>query len=68
MTILVLSAHPDDLELMAGGSVASWTRAGHEVRGLTITDGGWTDPEGVVRRRGSEAVAEEVAAASPHFS
>jgi LmbE family N-acetylglucosaminyl deacetylase len=31
MRILVLTAHPDDAEVMAGGSIARWTSEGHLV-------------------------------------
>lgn len=64
MNILVLSAHPDDLEMMAGGSVASWVRAGHKVHGLTLTNGSWRNAAGEVIRQGQDAIAEEKKAAS----
>jgi LmbE family N-acetylglucosaminyl deacetylase len=38
-TILVILAHPDDPEFFCGGTVARWTRAGHEVRYCLITCG-----------------------------
>ncbi len=37
--ILVVGAHPDDPECMAGGCAALWTAAGHVVKFLTMTNG-----------------------------
>jgi LmbE family N-acetylglucosaminyl deacetylase len=37
--ILVVSAHPDDVDFGAAGSVAKWCRAGSVVRYLILTDG-----------------------------
>ena len=37
--ILVITAHPDDVDFGAGGSVAAWTSAGAEVSYCIITDG-----------------------------
>ena len=64
MNILVLSAHPDDLELMAGGSVATWIKAKHRVYGLTLTNGSWRSPAGEVVRQAHDALAEEKKAAN----
>lgn len=36
MNILVLSAHPDDLEMSCGGSVLKWTAMGHKVYSLVM--------------------------------
>lgn len=36
---LVVFAHPDDAEFMAGGTVAKWTRQGTEVHYVCVTDG-----------------------------
>ena len=52
---LVITPHPDDAEVWAGGVIAKWTRAGAEVHCVLCTDGG----------RGSnnpEATSEELAA------
>lgn len=38
-TILIIVAHPDDIELSCGGSVAVWTDAGHKVVYCIATDG-----------------------------
>ncbi len=45
--ILVIAAHPDDIEIGAGGSIASWTDAGAEVQFCIVTDGsaGSNDPD-----------------------
>jgi LmbE family N-acetylglucosaminyl deacetylase len=37
--ILVILAHPDDPEFFCGGTLARWTKAGHEVRYCLITCG-----------------------------
>jgi N-acetylglucosamine malate deacetylase 1 len=63
MRILCIGAHPDDIECMAGGSIAKWTKEGHEVFGLTLTHGSWTSPDGIVMRNPDEAVSEENQAA-----
>lgn len=46
MRILVVTAHPDDVDFGAAGSVAVWTSAGHEVTYCVVTDGdaGGFDP------------------------
>jgi len=38
-TILIIAAHPDDIEFGAAGSVATWTRAGANVVYCIVTDG-----------------------------
>lgn len=44
--ILVITAHPDDVDFGAAGSVAAWTAAGSEVAYCIVTDGdaGGFDP------------------------
>lgn len=37
--ILVVAAHPDDLELAAGGSLARFADRGHDVRAVIMSDG-----------------------------
>lgn len=37
--VLVLSAHPDDVDFGAAGTVATWTKRGIEVTYLILTDG-----------------------------
>lgn len=45
--ILVVTAHPDDVDFGAAGSVATWTAAGLEVAYCVVTDGeaGGFDPD-----------------------
>jgi LmbE family N-acetylglucosaminyl deacetylase len=40
LRILVLGAHPDDADYKAGGTAALWRRLGHEVKFVSVTDGG----------------------------
>src|SRR5436305_631298 len=44
--VLVITAHPDDVDYGAGGTVAAWTAAGVEVAYCIVTDGdaGGEDP------------------------
>lgn len=39
MTILVVAAHPDDIEFSLAGAVARWTDEGHQVVYCLVTDG-----------------------------
>ncbi len=39
MRVLVICAHPDDIEIGCGGSVAVWTEAGAQVTFCLVTDG-----------------------------
>lgn len=63
--VLVVTAHPDDVDFLASGTVALWTAAGIAVSYCVITDGdaGGFDPE--VRRANVPALrrAEQVQAA-----
>jgi LmbE family N-acetylglucosaminyl deacetylase len=63
MNVLCLNAHPDDLEIMAGGTIAKWINEGHQFHVLTFTDGVWTSPDGIVMRDRQEALIEENKAA-----
>jgi N-acetylglucosamine malate deacetylase 1 len=63
-SVLCVIAHADDLELMAGGTVAKWIAEGHAVHVLTISNGAWTAPDGGVMRDAQEALAEEQRAAA----
>ncbi|HEX4863060.1 MAG TPA: PIG-L deacetylase family protein [Acidimicrobiales bacterium] len=66
--VLVVSAHPDDVDFGAAGTVARWTDAGAHVTYCVVTDGdaGGSDPSisrdemRTIRRREQEAAAEEV--------
>lgn len=56
LRILILGAHPDDVDIKAGGCTALWTRAGHTVKLVSVTDGGGGHqtlrrPDLVTRRR-----------------
>lgn len=64
MKVLCIIAHPDDLELMAGGTIAKWVGEGHAVHVLTFSDGSWTNPNGTCMRAPEEALAEEKKAAA----
>jgi LmbE family N-acetylglucosaminyl deacetylase len=47
MRILVICAHPDDIEIGCGGAVARWTDAGAQVTFCLVTDGaaGGNEPD-----------------------
>jgi LmbE family N-acetylglucosaminyl deacetylase len=55
--ILTVLAHPDDAETMAGGTLLTWAREGHDITLCLLTDGdkGTSDPhdtrDAVVARR-----------------
>lgn len=61
--VLCVGAHPDDIEFIAGGSVAKWVAAGAEVTYLICTNGckgtrnDTTKPEEVTKTRQQEARA-----------
>lgn len=63
MNILCVGAHPDDIELMAGGSILYWLDVGHNVHGLNFTDGVWYSPNGKRMRTTEEAIIEQSDAA-----
>lgn len=46
-TILAMGAHPDDMELEAGGTLAKYAKKGYNVNILILTSGGYTDMNGV---------------------
>lgn len=48
--ILAVVAHPDDLELMAGGLVLKTQNEGGKIHVLILTDGMWTTPDGTLLR------------------
>lgn len=66
--VLVVTAHPDDVDFGAAGSVAAWTKRGVEVSYCVATDGdaGGFDPAvpreeiGGIRRAEQRAAAAEV--------
>jgi LmbE family N-acetylglucosaminyl deacetylase len=62
--ILVVGAHPDDPDALAGGSVALWAAAGARVRYLVVTSGDKgvpneeiADPSAFIQRRETEQQA-----------
>jgi LmbE family N-acetylglucosaminyl deacetylase len=73
--VLVVTAHPDDLDFGAAGSVAAWTAAGVSVSYCVVTDGdaGGFDPDVPrvdipgIRRAEQEAAAKCVGVTDVHF-
>jgi len=68
LRILILGAHPDDVDIKAGGTTALWTKAGHVVQLISVTDGGaghqtLRRPELVQRRRAEAKAAGAVVGA-----
>jgi LmbE family N-acetylglucosaminyl deacetylase len=63
-SILCVGAHPDDVEVMAGGSIARWVANGDRVHAVVLTDGVWTTPDGRVMRDRDEAAREAADAAA----
>jgi LmbE family N-acetylglucosaminyl deacetylase len=65
---LVITAHPDDVDFGAAGTIATWTDAGIKVTYCVITDGdaGGFDPDfpradiGPLRQQEQRAAAAEV--------
>ncbi len=57
--VLAISAHPDDSELQAGGTLAKWAAAGCEVSIVVCTDGSkgtWADLGELIATRQREQV------------
>lgn len=58
--ILVIHAHPDDIEFGSGGTIAKWTDEGNEVIYCLVTDGGAgsnkpdADLPGLIKQREAE--------------
>ena len=62
LRLLVIGAHPDDAEYKAGGLAALYRSLGHEVKFISVTNGGSghhliSGPELVERRRAEAATA-----------
>lgn len=60
MKLLAIGAHPDDIEILMGGTVAAFQAQGDEVVPVIATDGskgGTIAPDELVAIRGEEAVA-----------
>ena len=73
--VLVVTAHPDDVDFGAAGTVATWTKAGIEVTYCIVTDGdaGGFDPDvprsaiGGIRQAEQRAAAAEVGVTDVRF-
>lgn len=59
--VLAIIAHPDDLELMAGGTVIKWIGLGINIYVICMTDGGMNLPSGKVYRSSIDAADEALA-------
>lgn len=65
--ILIVSAHPDDMEIGMGGTAAKLIEEGAEVTSLIVTDGGrasnpfgWTEQQMAAERRSEALRAAEI--------
>jgi LmbE family N-acetylglucosaminyl deacetylase len=73
--ILVVTAHPDDVDFGAAGTVATWTKAGHAVTYCVVTNGdaGGFDPAvprseiAAIRQAEQRAAAAEVGVTDVRF-
>ncbi|GAA2755856.1 PIG-L deacetylase family protein [Actinopolymorpha rutila] len=72
--VLAVAAHPDDLDFLAGGTIAGWARAGLEVAICIVTNGdagqlGQTprDQVAAVRQAEARAAARELGVADVTF-
>ncbi len=73
--ILVILAHPDDPEFFCGGTLARWSRQGHEIQYLLFTcgDKGFNDPNATsaeicgVRHAEQNAAAAVIGVKAVHF-
>ena len=73
--VLVVVAHPDDIDFGGAGTVALWTKAGIEVQYCVVTDGqaAGFEPDrdragiSVVRRAEQTVVAQHVGVCDLHF-
>jgi LmbE family N-acetylglucosaminyl deacetylase len=63
---MAVGAHPDDIELAAGGLVATWTAAGAHVELVCLTSG-QLGGEAAVREAEARRSAELLGAAAVHF-
>ena len=56
--ILFVGAHPDDLELMAGGTVKRVLNEGGTVHALTVSHGTWVGHDSKIFRDSNIAIKE----------
>jgi len=56
--ILAVVAHPDDLEIMAGGTVLKYKSLGAKIHVLVMTNGSWISEKGETLRTINEAELE----------
>jgi LmbE family N-acetylglucosaminyl deacetylase len=63
-SVLIVGAHPDDVEWMAGGTIASVVSRGGRVHALTFTDGSWTNESNQQYRKSGVGIEEAKAAAA----
>lgn len=63
--VLLITAHPDDADVHAGGTVARWVEEGHEIHSAILTRGdkGHDDPSMTPRQVAVLREAEQRAAA-----
>lgn len=69
LKLLIIGAHPDDADYAAGGLAVLYRQLGHEVKMVSVTDGGAghhqiSGPELVARRRREANAAAEVIGAT----
>ncbi|TSC68881.1 MAG: LmbE family protein [Parcubacteria group bacterium Gr01-1014_70] len=71
MRILILTAHPDDMECTVGGFLFKLCRAGHEVHTIIATSGRkekqWNGRSHVEVREEESKLAHNMIGATPHF-
>lgn len=63
MRILAVGAHLDDIELACGGTLVKALQHGHEVKMVVMSQSGYKDFEGKVKRTNEAAVSEGINAA-----
>ena len=63
LRIIIFGAHPDDAEFKAGGTAAKWSKLGHQVKLVSVTNGDighWQTAGGpLAQRRMAEAAAAD---------
>lgn len=62
MTVLGIGAHPDDLEILCGGTLARLADEGHEVHLCVLTDGSLGSPDPAPEQTAAQRYAEAAAA------